>query len=139
MERVQKRATERISGLKEVLNGERLKALNLPSLLERRLRRDMGIMCEDVSVRSLWKHLLDTDETLNLSEKNGYLQASRANSREKLDLNSKNGWRQGTKQVLWFLTFSKYTRRAAVTKHKSMHLMPAQQHVTICSISRDLL
>lgn len=91
MERVQKRATERISGLKEVLNGGRLKALNLPSLLERRLRRDMGVMCTVVSMRSLWKHLLDTDETLNLSEKNGYLQASRANSREKLDLNSRNG------------------------------------------------
>lgn len=47
---MQKRATERISGLKEVLNGERLKALNLPSLLERRLRRDLSIICKYLSI-----------------------------------------------------------------------------------------
>lgn len=46
LEKVQERATERISGLKKVLKGERLGALNLPSLLERRLRCDMSIMCK---------------------------------------------------------------------------------------------
>lgn len=33
-----------------MLNGERLKALNLPSLLERILRRDMSIMGEYLSI-----------------------------------------------------------------------------------------
>lgn len=47
---MQKRATEGILGLKKVLNGERLKALSLPCLLERRLGRDMSVMCKYFSI-----------------------------------------------------------------------------------------